>query len=141
MCDQVEMLVNQDCVRECPLAPRHIGLIAASVDRLFQSPSDQGVCRCLVDPQEAGQETTYVSDERRRALADMGFRRFKLDGRGIDPMGIARHLLLETLDGGEAIMLLDEMRRIMVPIAQASRTSLGPRERVAIPNTTPRSQA
>lgn len=94
--DKAELLVNENCGLNCPMRTRHYDAYAR-LQRTYGTPQQAAVdqdikeilahCRCLrFDVDKSRYERSCnLSAREMKALYDMGFRHFKLQGRGNDP--------------------------------------------------------
>ena len=108
--DRMQLIVNQYCVRDCPVAVKHILGIEQSVrdkeaGREYDDPS------CIQNP-DGTEETVYVQPERRRELADRGFTNFKLQGRNVDAHAAFMLLADNILDLPDAADAPDGLRQV-----------------------------
>ncbi len=104
--DKYELIINEYCMRGCPLRPLHYKTLSHQAldylgydDSSFQRALSRNGCRnypgMLGDP---AIDTAALSTPEIARLYDMGFRRFKLQGRG---------------NGNGALLLADMMRLIL----------------------------
>ena len=103
--DRVQVIVNQLCAKECSYAPEHIANIACKIEEGGRVKYDGIKCiHYLEHGMRDRQDTIYVPRERRRVLADRGFRFFKLSGRNGSAAGLATNIVNEILrdDSSEA---------------------------------------
>ncbi len=114
--DQYELIINEYCMRNCPLRPFHYRTLSQQAldylghdDRDFQRALSRNGCRhycgMLGDPKV---DVVALSTPEIQRLYDMGFRRFKLQGRG---------------NGNGALLFSDMMRLILGTDAEESTTA------------------
>lgn len=80
---KAEILINETCVRDCALRARHYDLIAQA-QKSPAATSYKGECLQPADPPAAVSDTQRdcaLAHSEMKALYDMGFRNFKLQGR------------------------------------------------------------
>ena len=98
--DRIQVIVNQKCIPNCPDGARHIKATALSIER--EATDGTRVLATCTKPLRSVMGTVYIDTERRRALADMGFVTFKLQGRIAPPTSafktIVSNILKEGLD-------------------------------------------
>ncbi len=103
--DKYELIINEYCMRNCPMRPYHYTTLSHHAldylgydDSAFQRALSRNGCRnypgMLGDPQV---DVAALSTPEIQRLYDMGFRRFKLQGRG---------------NGNGALLLMDMLRLI-----------------------------
>ena len=110
--DRIELIVNQRCVINCPDAPAHI----AAMTRVIKTMADGGTPSkhpCTQDSNKKNFGTIYVSRERRAVLADMGFVKFKLQGRNSPATMLLKNLVRNICRDGDAALDLDALYPIM----------------------------
>ena len=110
--DRVQLIVNQQCVPDCPVVAEHILGIervvrAMEAGETFEFPG----CSQRLDGSE---QTVYVPSERRRELADMGFRKFKLQGRNASAQDAVMFLASNILGIREAGAAPEGLRSVLV---------------------------
>ncbi len=104
--EKYEFIINEYCMRGCPLRPFHYTTLSHQAldylgydDAPFQRALARNGCRnypgMLGDP---GVDTAALSTPEIRRLYDMGFRRFKLQGRG----------------NGNGVLLYTDMMRLIL---------------------------
>lgn len=99
---RIQIIVNQKCVPDCPDGVSHIMATAQSIQRENES-GERVLARCT-HPLRGVKGTVYIGEERRRALADMGFTQFKLQGRIASPTDAFKTIVRNILkDGMEAV--------------------------------------
>ncbi|MDO4405481.1 MAG: hypothetical protein Q4C09_10645 [Atopobiaceae bacterium] len=91
---RIQVIVNQRCVPNCPDGARHIAASARSIQR--EAQSGERVLASCTQPNRAVMGSVYISPERRKELADMGFVIFKLQGR-IAPATSAFKILMRNI--------------------------------------------
>lgn len=120
--DKAEIIINENCIRECPIRARHYGLIAqhhralaasgAGSPAAEQAAEDlaQGTAGCMSVPltRQIGRHRRNCNFTRAevKAVYDMGFRLFKLQGRRDNIFGFAFDLARFTLEPDVAAPLL-----------------------------------
>ena len=77
--DRVQLIVNQQCVRDCPDAVEHVLCIEKAIRA--KEAGEPFVYPHCTQKRDGTEVTVLVPLERRRELADMGFTKFKLQGR------------------------------------------------------------
>ena len=106
--DRVELIVNQVCIPDCPVATWHI-LAGADVVKDQLAGGDATWPRCKYPDRT---ETIFVHRERRETLAQMGFRDFKLQGRSKRPHWLAKCLIESILSEKGCLTFEDALREI-----------------------------
>jgi hypothetical protein len=92
--DKYEILVNEQCILGCQMRTRHYeGISAQYVDPFDLTPSEEGQAmlarnRCLdlrrLLPPDSPARTLVLSTHELRQLYELGFRNFKIQGRGLN---------------------------------------------------------
>ena len=118
--DRIELIVNERCARDCPYAAEHIAAMAKATEHAADLAQDEPQPGCIYDqrhdkPTELV-DNIYVSHERRAYLADRGFTRFKIQGRGSSPAGFADVMFNEILDDGSALVGSEDLADIVTPV-------------------------
>ena len=147
--DRVQILVNQGCARECRYAPEHIARLARKINGDVR-PDDPFIecIHFLNHGWHDQRDSIYVPRKRRKVLADMGFRTFKLAGRGATPTHFANDIIISEIlsdDGngtqagkepkGEAAGILgrDDVRKLLYPVKMLAKLDAGPEILTGIP--------
>ena len=118
--DRVELIVNEWCARDCPYAAEHIAAMTRATERAAELDPDEPQPGCIYNelhdkPRELV-DNIYVSSERRAYLADRGFTRFKIQGRGASPAEFASVLFSEILHDGSTLIRSEGMGDIVTPV-------------------------
>jgi len=118
--DRVELIVNEWCARDCPFAAEHIAAMTRATERAADLAPDEPQPGCIYNqlhdkPRELV-DNIYVSSERRAYLADRGFTRFKIQGRGASPAEFAGILFNEMLHDGSTLVRSECMGDIVAPV-------------------------
>jgi hypothetical protein len=98
--EQAEIIINECCNRQCALRSRHYDLVAQA-QKSPASPARPPICLQPPDAPELASDTTRTCElahSEMKALYDMGFRNFKLQGRAASFYVVAFdlvHFLLE----------------------------------------------
>ena len=118
--DRVELIVNEWCARDCPYAAEHIAAMTRATERAADLAPDEPQPGCIYNqlhdkPRELV-DNIYVSSERRAYLADRGFTRFKIQGRGASPVEFAGILFNEMLHDGSTLVRSECMGDVVTPV-------------------------
>lgn len=104
--NRVELIVNQLCIPNCPVAAWHIQA-GAEVVKEQLAGGDASWPHCKYPDRT---ETIVVPRDRRNVLADMGFTDFKLQGRNRRPYKLAAYLIDSILSDEGRAALEDALR-------------------------------
>lgn len=134
---RIELIVNEWCVRDCPYAAEHIAAMTRATEHAADFASDEPQPGCIYNeqhdiPRELV-DNIYVSNERRAYLADRGFTRFKIQGRGASPAEFAGILFNEMLHEGNTLIESEGMRDIITPVLLLEAFSPHSEARLSIP--------
>ncbi len=93
--DKYEILVNENCARQCPIRQLHYDSLSRTAlnyltyEDDFESLRMKNPCSSLTTLMGTGKHrTTQLSKEEIAQLYCMGFRRFKIQGRGLKYSGV-----------------------------------------------------
>ncbi len=128
--NRYEIIVNENCARQCAIRHKHYESLSKTAlnflghtDNFDELRNKNACARIDILLGKSGQCTTQMSREEMKALYDMGFRRFKVQGRGLGNAGgeilDLLRLILKKDDGTpvstDAIVVrfLESMREIM----------------------------
>ena len=107
--DKAEIIINENCVADCPTRPKHYDAYAR-LQRALGTPQEQVVqneinqivasCHSPLRPNRLCEHRRSCNLDRAelKAIYDMGFRHFKLQGRADDPFTYAYDLVRITLE-------------------------------------------
>ena len=135
--DRIELIVNERCAVNCPYAAEHIAAMARVIAGEEDRAPVESQPGCFYDqrhnkPTELV-DNIYVPAGRRTYLADMGFTRFKLHGRGASPAWLANTLVSEILHDSSGFINREDMRDIFMPILLLQLFNPASEARLAIP--------
>ena len=139
MADHIELIVNERCARDCPYAAEHIAAMAQATASARDRDPAEPQPGCIYDQRRSKPtelvDNIYVPDERRKYLADKGFTKFKIQGRGASPVWFANTLLTEILFDGDKLAGQEDMQDIITPIALLQLFNPDSEARLAIPKS------
>ena len=138
LADRVELIVNERCAVDCPYAAEHIAAMTRATERAAELDPDEPQPGCIYNelhdiPRELV-DNIYVSNERRAYLADRGFTRFKIQGRGASPAEFAGILFSEILHDGSTLVGSEGMRDIVTPVLLLEAFNPYSEARLSIPD-------
>lgn len=105
--DRIQVIANQKCIPNCPDGARHIKATALSIER--EATDGKRVLATCTKPLRSVMGTVLIDDERRRALADMGFVTFKLQGRIAATTSTFKTIVRNILKEGSDVVLLEQV--------------------------------
>ena len=105
--DRIQVIVNQKCIPNCPDGARHIRATAQSIER--EAADGTRVLATCTKPMRSRMGTVRIAAERRRALADMGFVTFKLQGRIAPATSAFKTMVCNILGEGLDVVLAEQV--------------------------------
>ncbi len=131
--DRIELIVNQNCLVDCPFAAEHVAATAKAIEAMREGrPAPSNGC-IIMRRGLARQPSTYVDPARRRVLADMGFTRFKIAGRNTSASMLVGNILGQILSGATSLASTESMRRIVRTVALLDQIDSPPQLLACIP--------
>ena len=109
--DRIQVIVNQKCIPNCPDGARHIRATALSIER--EAADGTRVLATCSKPQRSLMGTVQIDAERRRALADMGFVTFKLQGRIAPPTSAFKTIVSNILKEGLDVAMVEPVTSLV----------------------------